>query len=200
LEKSIASVRVPIEYGKALYAFIAIGVLVCVGAFALVVATADYTPPPAIRVVPWRLRGIANAQGVFKEQYSRALSHQSEGYWRKDIAGLCVLEVDGHQIRLIEVGLALADIAPVDLGGHSNRAPIRCGYWFRAIRFRGEEEGQPDSNRFAICAFPDRNLAKGTLTFIISNDRIVYGKALEPGDGVSIYPDNPSKEGWSEIK
>lgn len=124
-------------------------------------------------------------------------------YWRKDIAGLyAFIPEDGKpkvQIGLIELMMACADDRPVvNIEKYGPRRP-KAGYWYRALRFNGEKE--PDPDRFAACTYPD-TFNSGRLMFIISDKKIVYKKLIlaPPVTPPEVYPDDPEKDGWERME
>lgn len=152
-------------------------------------------PAPAATGRPGRddLEKIAAAQKQFRDLDPEGSGKKS--YWRRDVAGLCGFQQGGRPIGLIEDALAGADDRPVLLLGPGSPRNAKGGYWFRSLKFAGEEE--PDPDRFAACAFPASYGEGGRLTFIVSQDGVVYRKDLGHGNGVQTYPADPPGEGWS---
>jgi hypothetical protein len=140
---------------------------------------------------------IAQAQETFRENDRDG--NGIKDYWRRDVAGLYgLLDKNGFAIRLIAAYNAIADDRRVvSLPKEFRFAAVR-GYCFRAIRFFGEKEDNPD--RFAVCAFPPGYPTPIGETFIIAQDRIVYAKDIGHGSGIEIYPENPIKEGWVRVE
>jgi hypothetical protein len=192
LGKRPESVRINIV---GLVPFVLAGMLGSALGFAIL--TANMAPRTSVvELVPLRLAEIAEGQGIFKSKLLGGGG--SGGYWRKDVAGLCVQQDSGELIRLISMGLALADYAPVvDMSRHSPRAPLR-GYWFRAISIEGEVSA--DTSHFAVCAFPAVYSDVMNHTFIISDAKRVYFKDLGASKGDIPYPRDPLAAGWTAIK
>jgi hypothetical protein len=115
-------------------------------------------------------------------------------YWRADVAGLYVVKAKNEAIRLIELSCAAADDRPIIPAGP--RAP-KAGYWFRAMRFAGEDK--PHATRFAFCAFPDQYPGTGRFTYIIRHGRVIFGKDLGKGGGIDVWPGDPEGEGWRRL-
>jgi hypothetical protein len=144
------------------------------------------------------LKTITSAQADF-----RANDRDGDGlhqFWRGDIAGLYTLRPRGHPeesaIKLIELSVASADDRAVtDISPYAVKS-AKAGYWFRAILH--EDEGTPDPDRFAACAFPDTRSA-GEYTFIVDEQNFIYRKKLKTLRGVDRFPLDPVKEGWVRI-
>lgn len=149
------------------------------------------------------MKTVACAQADF-----RANDRDGDGrneFWRADIAGLYALVNEQERrrnpgtpepIRLIELSIAGADDRPVtDIAVYTNRA-AKASYWYRGLRF--EDEDEPDTDRFAACAFPDSRAA-GKWTYIISHENTVYRNDLAPNRGLLVYPDDPEEAGWTKL-
>src|SRR2546428_336907 len=113
---------------------------------------------------------------------------------------------DENAIKLIEVSVAAADDRPVtDIARYAKRGP-RVGYWYRALRYRGETT--PDPQRFAVCAFPD-SMSAGREMYLVTEmcltsefgSNIVYRKKIaDRVETPEFCPDVPEKDGWEQIK
>lgn len=86
----------------------------------------------------------------------------------------------------------------MDMGRYASLAP-KAGYWYRALRFKGEEK-EPGPHRFAACAWPDEYGVSGTPTYIVSQANVIWEKDLGPGGTVDVFPDDPEAEGWSRVE
>ena len=139
------------------------------------------------------LLSLADAQESFR---SKKLGEDSkEGYWRKDVAGLLVLEHAGAPINLISIELASADANRVVNSKRLGEPVDYHGYWFKAIGFTKEEAASP--NTFVICAYPMEYGNEGTrLTFVVNQNRKVYAKDLGQGEGIDTFSTDPSADGW----
>lgn len=149
------------------------------------------------------LKTLATAEADF-----RANDRDNNGnadYWRADVAGLYTLTAAGadagdttNAIRLIEIGIAGADDRPVsDIAKYIRPAP-KGGYWYRAIRKKGEPPVDADS-QFAFCAFPD-NPSAGRWTFIIDERNTMYRRDLGTARGIEVFPDDEELERlWSRM-
>jgi hypothetical protein len=140
------------------------------------------------------IRTLVSAQEDF-QTYDRD-GDGSPQYWRDDVAGLYSLEDrSGIPLKLIEASVATADAQPAHDWGEAESVS-KAGYWYRALRFAGEE--LPDPAKFAFCAFPDSPSA-GIWTFVVSHDNVFYRKKGGAGSGVLVFPSDPVGEGWSKI-
>lgn len=119
-------------------------------------------------------------------------------YWRKDVAGLYALPGrDGDMIKLIEPSMVTADDRPTFAVETYGRRGPRLGYWYRALRFRGETT--PDPEPFAACAYPD-SVSAGRVLFITSHENRVYKKPFTGGPPPEEYPDPETlKREWSVL-
>jgi hypothetical protein len=123
-------------------------------------------------------------------------------YWRSDIAGLYCLvppgSSSGDPLRLIEITIATADVAPSTTSG-STTLPSgpKAGYHYRALHFQDEDPRKPDPDRFAAHAFPVSQ-ATGRIMFIVSHDGRIWKKAAASG-GVLVFPSSPADEGWTAV-
>jgi hypothetical protein len=176
--------------------------IVALGALLVVVAIALLTilrvaTSPVERGSHFGLKVYASVQWDFRSN-DRGGNGQN-AYWRRDIAGLYALKGrEGQPIRLIPLAGALADDRPtMDLSAFGPRAPLH-GYWFRAIR-HADETTEPDPDRFAACAFPEKYGVTGKNTFIISEGNTVFKKDLGHARGIEVFPADPEKEGWRRL-
>jgi len=131
---------------------------------------------------------IANAQYYFR--YNDSDKNGKADYWRADVAGL-------YTFALIELPTALADDrARTDLT--AGRQPTAdSGYYVRALRFEDEADDRRSPDCYAICTFPS-SLSAGSSMFIVSHERIYYGRRFE-GKAPEYYPRDPEKDGWIPI-
>jgi len=136
---------------------------------------------------------IANAQYNFR--YNDSDKNGKADYWRADVAGL-------YKFALIELPTALADDrARTDLSPSSKAAGLPMadsGYYVRALRFEDEADDRRSPDCYAICTFPS-SLSAGSSMFIVSHERIHYGRRFE-GKAPEYYPRDPEKDGWTRIE
>jgi len=146
-------------------------------------------------------------------------------FWTGDVAGLYTLkDPDGNMIKLIELGVALADAAPLGAGAAQGRyvAPStlgtlrpKAGYYFRAMTHdtsSGKSEpyaistgGEPDLGKvhhlssFGFCAYPAEYGVSGTRTFIINEGNTIAWKDTM-GEPVLEFPsDAELAAGWQKL-
>ena len=157
---------------------------------------ANDCPVSVVRNPAGDLMSIVTAQERFRrEDLDR---NQVRDYWRGDIAGLygLVPKEGGERLRLISVDLAGADARPaIRTDDFVVQAP-RAGYWFRALRWKGETT--LDSQRFAAICYPDSPSA-GRFMYIVSHEPGMYRKAVASGPVPEAYPVDPLNEGWSRL-
>jgi hypothetical protein len=142
------------------------------------------------------LRTIASAQSAF-----RSLDLDGSGkprFWRDDVAGLYAVGTKQvSQVGLIGLSFALADEKPrTDLSAYGVRQPM-SGIRFRSLRF--SDEGQLDSDRYAIIAFAD-TLALNGFVYLITHDGTIYKKIRRSHtERPETCPTDPSGEGWLKM-
>jgi hypothetical protein len=139
------------------------------------------------------LKTIASAQADFRGNDRDG--NRIRDFWRADIAGLYGLKPEGGEetIKLIEGSVAGADGRPsIALEAFVVKAP-KAGYWYRALRFKGETT--PDPDRFAAIAYPD-SASAGKVMYIISHENVLYRKDVGTGAIPETYPEDPLREGW----
>jgi hypothetical protein len=141
------------------------------------------------------LKSILSAQADFRSNDRDG--NKENDFWRMDIAGLyAVKDPGGVPIKLIELSVACADGSPLtDLSTYGVKS-AKAGYWFKALKFRGETT--PDPNRFAVLAYPDSPSA-GKHLFIACDDGILYRRPLDAGPIPEVFPDDPAKDGWWKL-
>ena len=110
--------------------------------------------------------------------------NNSKDYWAGDIAGLYYYAVEGKPLQMINQAIADADASPVRGGGKSPEA--FSGYYFLALepsdeacpegmRYRRVKPGKlRDGLGFAFTAFPASYGASGQLSFMITEENMVY--------------------------
>jgi hypothetical protein len=153
------------------------------------------------RTIPSSLKTLATAESDFRAN-DRAKTGREE-FWRKDVAGLWGLipkgGTDQDRIRLIEVSVALADDRPLtDLESVGTRGP-KSGYWFRAIRKKGEPPLN-SGTQFAFCAFPASYSSGSRYTFIIDEENTLWKADLGHGRGIEVFPDEAElKRQWKKL-
>lgn len=143
------------------------------------------------------LKTISTAQADFRAN-DRDWNHEND-YWRRDVAGLYALEVEGHAIKLIEVSAACADDRAVtDIERFCVKGP-KAGFWYRALPHADEKTRGPD--RFAACTFPVSIEAGRHGTYVISEDHTVLRKKLGHAKGVEAYPTTAQlrQEAWEKL-
>jgi hypothetical protein len=140
---------------------------------------------------------IANAQEKFR--YDDSDGNGKPDYWRADVAGLYA--VKPGKIAWLELSVALADDrARTDLSPYSKGVALpaaESGYYFRALRFEDEADDRRRRDGYAVCTFPS-SLSAGASMFIVSNQRIYYGRRFE-GKAPEYYPTDPERDGWIPI-
>ena len=141
------------------------------------------------------LKTLAAAQADFRANDRDG--NREHDFWRGDIAGLYALRPEGgtEPIKLIDLSVALADDRPITEIEKLGTRASKAGYWFRALKFKGETT--PDPDRFAACSFPSSPMA-GRWMFIISNENTLYRKPFT-GAPPEVYPDDPQKDGWTKL-
>lgn len=141
------------------------------------------------------LKTITSAQADFRAN-DRDWNHIHD-FWRKDIAGLYAVEVDGVAQKLIELSVAAADDSPkTPIEKHAERSP-KAGYWFRALLHEDEKPDAPDPERFAACTFPV-NSSAGRWMYIVCEDNRIWRKDFA-GQVPAAYPKNPLADGWEKV-
>ena len=157
-------------------------------------------PPSLERNAPASLKTVATAEADFRANNRDGSGTQE--FWRADVAGLFTTIPKGGSmtdaIKLIEISVAAADDRPVsDITKYARRSP-KSGYWFRAIRKKGE----PPVNaawQFAFCAFPDTPSA-GRWTYIIDEGNTIYKADLGATRGIEVFPsDEELRARWSKM-
>ena len=131
--------------------------------------------------------------------------NQQADFWVGDVASLYALETNGEAIRLIELGVAEADAAPL----RPATATPKAGYVFGVIPERadgtplGEAGGLPGSglrsaDAFAFCAWPAAyGAGGGKPTFLINQRGEVWMKDTGRGARLLRWPRDPKAEGWT---
>ena len=186
------------------------------------------TRGPYTRNASASLKTIATAQADFR-------SNDRDGngvadYWTGDVAGLyCmtnanVVGSDDDPLKLIELGIAGADFAPLPPGGEraeiwkfTNRSP-KAGYHYMAMRVDGSVDpvhppelyqqntgGKPDmgnvhhKTKFAFCTFPAHYGPSGTLTYILNESNKLYSRDTL-GYPVVIWPSKEElRSSWEKV-
>jgi hypothetical protein len=145
------------------------------------------------------LKTLASAEADFRGNDRDG--NKVEDFWRGDVAGLYTLTPPGsaEPIRLIEVSVAAADDRPItNIAAFAPRAP-KTGYWYRAIRKKGEPPLKP-SIQFAFCAFPSEYGRTGKFTYILDENNCVYKADLGHGRGLEVFPDDAElRRNWSKL-
>jgi hypothetical protein len=161
------------------------------------------------------LKTIPLAEDHFRT--SDADKNQVKGFWVADVSGLYRILDESGSLRIIEIGLALADAKPcvpldeeaqfrekdvtlVSLGKPKPKSGYRfavlesfeepVGKW---VKYHGGTGRSPD--RFGFCAYPAEYPKDGKMTFIISEAGTAFKKdtAGRPPEG---YPADPVKSDW----
>jgi uncharacterized protein YukE len=141
-------------------------------------------------------------------------------YWTRDIAAFYTAhDAAGNAVKLIDKRFAQADAAPARAYPELDKEPApKQGYLFRALK--ADQEGKcladpastpptagnlapgpsTHASRFAFCAYPVRHGEDGVLTFIVSEDGVVWQKDLGPdAKGVDTWPGDPQDSGWTQF-
>ncbi len=147
------------------------------------------------------MKTIATAQADFRGNDRDGNGVQD--FWRGDIAGLYYLVAPGtvESIKLIEVSMAEADLAPLPEHRNGSSPSPRGAYVFVALHHPNDADGPPSPNHFAAGAFPTSYDPKGwpRYSFVISENNTVFKKDLGPGGRVLYYPSDVRAEGWTPL-
>jgi len=135
------------------------------------------------------LRMLVSAQEEFRR--TDADRNGIQDYWRRDVAGLYTMVLDGRPLKFITLTAARADprsiVPPPD-----GRRPY-YGWWIEAIGFADEKT--PDPRRFAYCAWPeDSNTSEWV--FVVSHQGEVFAKRFDRPETLKVFPADPRAEGW----
>ena len=137
-----------------------------------------------------------------------------QDYWVGDVSGLYRLPsaADHEPIKLLMLGIAMADASPVETSGAGAMKPIdhygvrgmHGGYWYRALTFyvdrsgkavRYHDGGGRNPDRFGFCAYPGSKNS-GTRMLIVSEGNRIFWKKYD-GTPPETFPADPLKEGWT---
>lgn len=144
-------------------------------------------------------------------------NNQVNDFWVGDVSGLWRIDVEGG-IKLIEINAASADarpLLPLDKEGAlpnlpktrykaAGKAAPKAGYWFAAIEKYQDEAGAfvkyddgtgRHTHKFGFCAYPADYGVKGKMTFVVTEDNMIYRKDTG-GKPVVQWPSDPAKDGW----
>jgi len=154
------------------------------------------------------LRSLAMAEADFKSEDRDG--DGKKNFWVADVRGLFTLKgKDGQAIRLIEVEAAGADAAPSKFSPDSSdlKTGPRAGYRYASLKSymkKGKslayDEGQGRSNaRFGFVAYPEKYGAAGKVSFLVSEDNVIWMKDTG-GKVPEAFPEDPAKDGWEQTK
>lgn len=128
-------------------------------------------------------------------------------FWRADIAGLYAGHREGESassgpIDLLDLSIAMADDrSRTDLAPYARGNPLplaKDGYYFRALRFQDEPDGQRTPDHYAVCAFPSSPSAG--MIMIIASDWSGLYQAPFYGQPPEFFPNEPEKAGWGRVE
>jgi len=161
------------------------------------------------------LKTLATAEADFRAN-DRDWNHVND-FWVADVSGLYRIFANGETIKLIEMAVAVADARPaipVDATGALpsdektklqivGKSATKAGYSYCAIEKYEEggaavkyDEGKGrNTSRFGFCAYPSVYPANGKMTFVITEDNLVFRKDTG-GKRVELWPADPAKDGW----
>lgn len=162
------------------------------------------------------LKTIASAQADFRGNDRDG--NKIQDFWAGDIAGLYALKADGERIKLIELSVAAADAAPLEIPGAlaplDNRGP-RGGYLFQAMDRDASAEPPEDYRqdtqgvrklgkvfhhaKFGACCFPAEYGTSGLRTFILNEGNTIFWKDTN-GEPVLEWPsDAELRAEWKRL-
>ncbi len=162
------------------------------------------------------LKTLATAQADFRSNDRD--NNKVNDFWTGDVASLYTLVPEGGKeaeaIKLIELGVAAADGAPLDEGAVIEKLAERepkAGYWFRAmlkdnssgtpVDYRQETAGKAGAlkarnpSAFAFCAYPAEYGVTGTRTYIINEGNVIFSKDTG-GEPILEWPSDDQARGW----
>jgi len=165
------------------------------------------------------LKMLATAEADFRAN-DRDWNHVND-FWVADVSGLWRIFANGDAIKLIEMSVALADarpVIPVDATGSLlsdgktklqfvGKPAAKAGYQFAAIEKYQDENGAfvkydqgkgRHTFKFGFCAYPSEYPAKGTSTFVVTEDNTIFRKDTG-GKRVEQWPADPAKDGWLRV-
>jgi hypothetical protein len=135
-------------------------------------------------------------------------------YWVGDVSMLyCMAPPKGESLRLIELSVASADLAPMKARSQGHKTiegyailSSKAGYNFRAVTHYVDEKGQRtaydagggrNKERFGFCAVSVSRSA-GKKTFLMNESNLIYWKDTN-GTVVDTFPADLLKEGWTKL-
>jgi len=165
------------------------------------------------------LKSIATAEADFRANDRDW--NKANDFWVADVSGLWRIVANDGPIKLIEMAVAAADARPavaVDATGALpadaktqlqlvGKPTAKAGYSFAAIDKYQDEAGAVQKydegkgrnpSRFGFCAYPAEPGPKGTMTFVITENNILYRKDTG-GKRVEQWTNNPQKDGWQRV-
>jgi hypothetical protein len=137
-----------------------------------------------------------------------------QDYWTADVAGFYAMkDIQGRQIKYIDVAMAKADAAPLPGGPYAppSDMPVpKAGYLYMAMTT--DQDGKPyrmdtspadgadnpynNLSRYGFCAYPAEHGKDGIRTFIVNEEGVVYSKDTG-GEAVMSWPGrDPTMDGW----
>jgi hypothetical protein len=163
------------------------------------------------------LKTVATAEADFRAN-DRDWNHVND-FWVADVSGLWRILTNDGALKLIEMSVALADArpaVPLDTAGALpsdaktklqilGKPSTKAGYSFAAIeKYEGEngafvkyDQGNGRHTfKFGFCAFPAEYGVKGKMTFVVTEDNIVYRKDTG-GKRIEQWRSDPEKDGWA---
>jgi hypothetical protein len=154
------------------------------------------------------LKTLCSANADFRAN-DRDWNHAND-FWVGDVAGLYVLESGygadkGQPIKLIELSVAAADVAPMTaISKYAGPSP-KAGYHFAVIPYQAD--GKPydlGNNRnpsaFAFCAFPvEYDERWRRYTFIVNEENTIYRKKIPKPARIRQWPADLKAEGWEKL-
>lgn len=165
------------------------------------------------------LRTLATAQADFRANDRDG--NLVNDFWVGDVSGLHRIVAGGGEIKLIEDQTALADAAPAlptHMEGKCGKdkqevllaklgpSVPRAGYHFAAVPSYVDEKGKTEKyddgsmrhlTRFAFCAYPAEHGKTGEMTFLLTEENLIWKKDTK-GEAVKVVPADPAKEGWAK--
>ncbi len=148
------------------------------------------------------LKTLTSAQADFRSNDRDG--DQKLDYWVGDVAGLYCIETNGQPIKLIEVSVAGADVAPKTNVAKWATPSSKAGYSYAVIPFKADGTPYDEGNgrnpsAFAFCAFPAKYESWSRYTLIVDEANTIYRKDIPDPKRILRWPKDLAAEGWTKL-
>jgi hypothetical protein len=148
------------------------------------------------------LKTLASAQANFRA--SDRDGDLKNDFWVGDVAGLYCTETNGQPIKLIELRIAAADIAPKTNVAKWAAPGAYLGYFFSVVPFKADgtpydDGSNQNSSAFAVCAFPAKYENWSKYTLIVDECNTIYRKDIPDPKRIMRWPKDLVAEGWTKL-